>query len=388
MKNNQKLATNTMTNQPPQLTRRSLLAGAAAISAHALAAAVAPIIPPQPVPDTTALRQAARKCGILLGTYTVSHELVYDPTAAAIIDNTFGMIADGNDLKFSNRLRPTPDTFDFATGDIAVNWAEAHHKLVRGHCLVWWNALPHWFSSYVTAANAQQVMTNHITTVVKHYAGRIYSWDVVNEMIHNDGRPDQLRRKPWLDFLGPQYIDIAFHTAAAADPHARLILNECYVEHATPAEKLRRDAYLQLATRLKQANVPITGVGVQGHLRNNVPIDADGMTTFCKQLQDLGLDLLITELDVDDSGLSPDTADQIVAAKYREFLDIVGPYAASITLESVRDQPEFKRPDGLMHRMYLWDDQDKPTPAYTAVTEALAALPPKSNSPRRATEQR
>ncbi len=168
------------------------------------------------------------------------------------------MIADGNDLKFANRLRPTPDTYNFGPGDYVVNWAASHGLLFRGHCLVWWNALPNWFQSYVTPANAKQVMTDHITTVVKHYAGKIYSWDVVNEAIYHDNRPDGLRRKPWLDFMGPEYIDIAFQTAHAADPKARLVLNECYIEHDTPGEIGRRAALLALATRLKKAGVPIT----------------------------------------------------------------------------------------------------------------------------------
>ena len=104
------------------------------------------------------------------------------------------MIADGNDLKFAKYLRPAPDTYDFSYGDKAVSWAEQHGLLFRGHCLVWWNALPDWFHSYVTPANAKQVMTGHISTVVRHYAGRVYSWDVVNEAIMPDNRPDGLGR--------------------------------------------------------------------------------------------------------------------------------------------------------------------------------------------------
>jgi endo-1,4-beta-xylanase len=154
--------------------------------------------------------------------------------------DTFSMIADGNDLKFSNRLRPAPDQFDFSCGDAVVAWAEQHKLLFRGHCLVWWNALPKWFASYLTPENAREVMTSHISKVVGHYAGRVYSWDVVNEAIYHDNRPDGLRRKPWLDPIGPEYIDLAFHTAHAADPKARLVLNECYIEHDTPAESAFR----------------------------------------------------------------------------------------------------------------------------------------------------
>jgi endo-1,4-beta-xylanase len=352
------------------MNRRSLLCGTAALLAVGASQATV-----TSVPDTLALKRAARQSGKILGMYVVGHDLQFDPTATAIIANTFSMIADGNDLKFSNRLRPTPDTFNFGPGDYVVAWAASHGLLFRGHCLVWWNALPDWFQSYVTPANAKRVMTDHITNTMRHYAGRVYSWDVVNEPIHNDGRPDQLRRKPWLDLIGPDYIDIAFRTAAEADPKAKLIVNECYIEHATPAEASRRDALLALATRLKGANVPITGIGVQAHLRGATPLDKPGMTTFFKRVQDLGLEIMITELDVDDVDVPAAAIDQTTAGKYAEFIDLVGPFTKVITFEGLRDDPSLpKRSDGLPHRPNLLDAQYEPTAAYRATVKALLTL--------------
>jgi endo-1,4-beta-xylanase len=356
------------------MNRRSFLWAAAALLGGTARLGALPATPP-PVPDTSALKRAAQHSGKTLGMFLVGHDLQFDPTASAIIAETFSLIADGNDLKFSNRLRPTPDSFNFGPGDYVVNWAASHGLLFRGHCLLWWNALPNWFQSYVTAANAQQVMTDHISSVVKHYAGKIYSWDVVNEAIHND-RPDGLRRKPWLDFIGPEYIDIAFQTAHAADPKARLVLNECFIEHDTPAEIGRRGALLALATRLKKAEVPITTIGIQGHLRGNTPLDKVGMNRFLKQIQDLGLEIMITELDVDDVDLPGSIIDQTVADKYGQFIDIVGPFVKVITFEGLRDDPSLpKRSDGLPHRPNLLDAQYEPTPAYSATVKALNALP-------------
>ena len=304
--------------------------------------------------------------------FTVQYELLFEPVAAAIMANTFSMIADGNDLKFAKYLRPAPDTFDFSYGDRAVSWAEQHGMLFRGHCLVWWNALPDWFESYVTPANAKQVMTDHISRVVKHYAGRVYSWDVVNEPIY----PLGLRRKPWIDLVGPEYIDLAFHTAHAADPKARLLLNECYIEHDTPGEIARRAALLALATRLKKSGVPITGIGVQGHLRGNTPLDHAGMTAFMEQVRDLGLEIMITELDVDDVDVPGPLIDETVARKYAEFIDLVGPFVKVITFEELRDEPDLaKRSDGFSHRPDLLDVAYQPSPAYAAVVKALMTLP-------------
>jgi endo-1,4-beta-xylanase len=356
------------------MNRRSFLCAAAAWSAANVLSGAETL--PAHLPDTSALKRAAQHSGKTVGMFTVQYELLFEPETAAMIADTFSMIADGNDLKFAKYLRPAPDVYDFSYGDKAVSWAERHGMLFRGHCLVWWNALPAWFQSYVTPANATRVMTDHITTVVKHYAGRVYSWDVVNEAIYHDNRPDGLRRKPWLDFIGPEYIDIAFQAAHAADPKARLVLNECYIEHDTPGEIARRNALLALATRLKKAGVPISAIGIQGHLRGNTALDKAGMTGFLKQVQDLGLEIMITEFDVDDVDVPGPLIDQTVARKYAEFIDLMGPFVKVITFEEIRANSNApKRPDGLLHRPDLFDADYQPTQAYTAAVKALMALP-------------
>jgi endo-1,4-beta-xylanase len=353
------------------MNRRYFLRGATALLAGARGFASAQGGPSK-TPNTTALKQAARHSGKTLGMFTGQHELLFEPAASAIIADDFSMIAVGNDLKFTDRLRPTPETYDFSFGDTDVSWAEQHGLLFRGHCLVWWNALPKWFHPYVTSANAKQVMTDHITTVVKHYAGRMYSWDVVNECIYHDNRPDGLRRKPWLDFMGPEYINIAFETAHTADPKTRLILNECFIEHDTPAEIGRRASFLALVTRLKASRVPITGVGVQGHLRGNTPLDHAGMTTFMKQVRDLGLEIMITELDVDDVDVPGPLIEQTVASKYREFLDLVSPYVKVITFEGLRNDPAMpRRADGFAHQANIFDQNYQGNLAFDAVVASL-----------------
>lgn len=357
------------------MSRRHFLRGAAGLYAGSQGLAWGQLAQPPPA-DTSALKKAAQRNGNILATYTGMHQLLYEPEASAMIAATFSMIAVGNDLKFSDRLRPTPDAFDFIFGDTDLSWAESHKMLFRAHCLVWWNALPFWFKSYVTPANARQVLTHHISTVVKHYAGRVYSWDVVNEAIYHDNRPDGLRVKPWLSLVGADYIDLAFHTAAAADPKARLILNECYIEHDTPAEIGRRCALLNLATRLRKSGVPIHGIGVQGHLRGATPLDKAGMTTFCKQIKDLGLEIMITELDVDSIGVPAQLLDQTAASQCGAFLEITAPYVSVITLEALRQEPAIpKQPDGLRPYSNLFDGDYRPTLSYDATVHALERAP-------------
>ena len=317
------------------------------------------------------LKDLAQRTGKLVAVFTGYHELTTSQEATRIIAAEFDMIANGNDLKM-NRVHPEPDRYDFHGSDGDVAWSEKNGLKFRGHTLIWHNALPGWFGSYVTKENARQVMTEHITTVMKRYAGKFYSWDVVNEPIHNDGRPDQLRIKPWLDLVGPDYIELAFHTAAATDGRTRLILNECYIEADLPAHAQRRDALLQLATRLKKKGVPISGVGVQGHLQANEPLAIDGMKRFMSALQDAGLEVHVTELDVDDSSVPGPQVDDAVARKYGEFLDLVGPYVKSITFEQLIDDPGLpKRADGVPHRPNMFDAHYQKMPAYFAAAKAL-----------------
>ena len=361
-----------------RLTRRQLLRslGGACLSNAALAQKVQPLL--STLPETSALKLAAQHAGKTLGTFVVGYQLKYQPTDAAIIAKTFSLIATGNDLKFSKHLRPAPDVFDFGYSDLVVSWAEAHQMLFRGHCLVWWNALPDWFQSYVTPANAAKVMTDHIQKVVGHYARRVYSWDVVNEAIYHDS-PDGIRRKPWRNLVGDDYIELAFHTAAAADPKAKLLINECYIEHATPDEKFRRDQYLRLITRLKQSRVPIHGVGVQGHLRGVASLDRPGLTSFAQQVRDMGLELLITELDVDNVGVPPADVDKVTASKYSEFIDILGPYVKVITLEALEDYPAGSGAPDAIARANIFDVDYQPKQAFASLTDALNRLPSRSH---------
>jgi endo-1,4-beta-xylanase len=321
--------------------------------------------------SSRSLKAMGKEKGKILAVFSGAYQLTHDAKAAQLISSEFEMLANGNDLKM-NRVHPEPDRYEFAPGDYDFAWAQKNGMLFRGHTLVWHNALPKWFDSYVNKSNAERVMTDHITTVVKHYAGKFYSWDVVNEPIHND-RPDQLRRKPWLDLIGPEYIDIAFRTAAAADPKAKLLINECYIEAEAYGPRL--DAYLQLITRLKKSGVPIHGVGIQGHLKAGVPLSKTGMKNFLTALKDMNLEVLITELDVDDSAVAEPQVDEAVARTYQEFLEIVLPFAKVITLEALADIRELpKRSDGFLPRPNLWDTDYRRKPAYDAVLKALGEL--------------
>jgi endo-1,4-beta-xylanase len=229
-----------------------------------------------------------------------------------------------NELKWGT-LRPNPDTFDFTRGDWLAEFARTHGMLFRGHALVWGQFLPKWFKDTVNSKNAEQVLTNHIKKVAGHYVGKIHSWDVVNESVSpEDGRPDGLTVSPWLNFLGIDYIDIAFRTAHQADPQALLCLNEAV--GGGEGDNFRREAILTLLQRLLSKGIPIHALGIESHLGGVLPsADLTRFQVFLRDVASLGLKILITELDVIDRKLplNVNVRDRLVAGVYEDYLSVV-----------------------------------------------------------------
>ncbi len=231
-----------------------------------------------------------------------------------------------NDFKWE-KLRPAPQSFDFTKTDWLSSFAQAHNLKLRGHTLVWYKALPEWFTTEVNQTNAAKHLVNHITTIVERYAGKIHSWDVVNEAVEpKDGRNDGLRTSPWLEYLGEEYIELAFKTAAAADPQALLTYNDFDLAYDTPEQEARRTATLKLLERLKAKDIPVQALGMQGHLyAGSDRFNAVKLQRFMQNVADLGLKIIVSELDVVDRTLEAASIfrDRAVANIYREYLEIV-----------------------------------------------------------------
>lgn len=213
-----------------------------------------------------------------------------------------------NDLKW-DALRHERARFDFAGADEIVAFAEANRKALRGHTLLWGEALPPWVKEMTTRAEAERELVNHIEVVVDRYKGRIATWDVVNEVIKYDptsGGP--WRDTIWQRLLGPEHVEIAFRTAARTDPKARLVLNDFHFEEAEPGAVARRKVALDICRRLKDKGIPIHGIGMQAHLYAEKSLDTEGLQRFMQDLDGLGLDVEITELDVIDWKMPADAA--------------------------------------------------------------------------------
>jgi endo-1,4-beta-xylanase len=211
----------------------------------------------------------------------------------------------------------------------------------------------------------------------------MHSWDVVNEVIQlSDGRPDGLRNSIWLDKIGPDYIELAFHVAANADPKALLIYNENHLEYDSNAAK--RTAVLKLLERLKSRDVPVQALGIQAHLNGNSPFNPKSMRSFLSNVADMDLKIMITELDVADDELPADSArrDDIVASAYEDFLNAVLAEKSVIAVVTwgLADRYtwlEKSRPrkDGSEVRPLLLDKNLQPKAAWNAIARAFDAAP-------------
>ena len=229
--------------------------------------------------------------------------------------------------------------------------------------------------------------------MAEHFAGQIHSWDVVNEAVQvTDGRPDSLRNSPWLRLIGPQYIEIAFRTASKADGHALLTYNDYDLEQAGPQYEAKRKAVLQLLTNLRNRGTPIDALGLQSHLRATGKADDwTELHRFLEQIERLGLQVFVTELDVNDSDLPGGIAerDRMVGELYRDYLQNVLQHSSvrAVLTWGLTDKDTWlnsftPRKDKLPQRPLPFDEELKPTPAFYAMRDAISATAARPNSKR------
>jgi endo-1,4-beta-xylanase len=244
------------------------------------------VVAATPASAATTLRSLAEAKNIYFGTALTQGNLS-NSTLTNVAGTQFDMVTPGNEMKWDT-TEPSNGTFNFGPGDQIVSFAQSHNQRVRGHNLVWHSQLPSWVSS-LPSNQVQSAMETHITTEVNHYKGKVYSWDVVNEPFNEDG---SLRQDVFYNaFGGSGYIADALRTAHAADPNAKLYLNDYNIE-GTGAKS---NAMYSLVQSLKSQGVPIDGVGFESHfILGQVP---SSMQSNMARFAALGVDVAVTELD-------------------------------------------------------------------------------------------
>jgi endo-1,4-beta-xylanase len=268
---------------------------------------------------------------------------------ADLIIREFSSITPENDMKMG-LIHPQENTYNWRNADSIVNFALKHHIKIRGHNLLWHAQAPAWMfkdsaGNQVSKKVLLARLKTHITTVVNHFKGKIYAWDVVNEAI-DDNPANYLRNSQWYKICGEDFIPKAFEYAHEADPSVALYYNDYNSEDESKREKIYK-----LLKSLTDAKIPITGVGLQGHWKLDNP-SADLIRKAIDRYASLGLKIQITELDITirkprkaapagnsttpmlpmpvDSGLTPVLVQQ-QAERYGQIFEIFRSYKKVIT---------------------------------------------------------
>ena len=267
-------------------------------------------------PDS--LREAADRSHMLIGA-AVRPAQLSEAAYAATLAREFNMLEPEDALKWEV-LRPDPQSFDFSQADQVVDFAARHNMKVRGHTLVWHRQNPAWLmAGHYTPAQLSNLLETHIRTVVGHYRGKIFAWDVANEAFDEGKNAGKLRSTLWYDQPGigrassyeprasgnptrsqprsPEedyaYLAQCFRWAHEADPHALLFYNEAEAEEINP----KSNAIYAMARAFKRDGVPIDGIGFQMHIAN-LRADIASISANIARFTALGLQVHITEMDV------------------------------------------------------------------------------------------
>lgn len=305
---------------------------------------------------------------------------------AELIKTHFVSMTPENVMKMGP-IQPDQGQYNWEPADTIVAFARANEMKLRGHALCWHNQAPNWlFVDSDGEEVSKEVLLNrleeHITNVVTRYKDDIYAWDVVNEAI-SDKKDEFYRDSRWFRICGEEFIARAFEYARAADPDLELFYNDYEV-----INPIKRQKIFQMVKNLKDAGVPIDGVGIQGHWSIYEPDEATLRETI-EQFTSLGLKVQITELDISvypkehsrrekrDTDVDTFTEEQRLKqiAQYEMIFRVFREYGADInavTFWNISDQyswldhfPVAGRKDYPL----LFDQQHQPKEAYFKVID-------------------
>uniref|UniRef100_A0A0B7JME7 Beta-xylanase n=1 Tax=Bionectria ochroleuca TaxID=29856 RepID=A0A0B7JME7_BIOOC len=257
--------------------------------------------------------------------------------------NEFGQLTPENGQKWDS-TEPSRGQFSYTSGDIVPGIAAANGQILRCHTLTWHSQLPSWVSSGgFSYSDLQSIIETHIANVVGHYAGACHHWDVVNEAADDSGN---WRSSVFYDTMGTDFLAISFNAAKAADPSAKLYLNDYNLEY----NGAKTD---------------------RGHLIVGSTPSRSSLATALRRFTALGLEVAYTELDIRHSSLPP--SDSALVTQGNDFANVVGSCldvdgCVGVTVWGVTDKYSWI-PDTFPGQgaALLYDDNLAKKPAWTSV---------------------
>lgn len=312
-----------------------------------------------------------------------------DPKAAVLVPQQFNMATPENIMK-AEVIHPQWGTYNFDLADKMIEYGKKHNIKINGHTLIWHSQLPAFARQIQSVDSFKTFFTDHINTVAGRYSGKIFSWDVVNEALNEDGT---MRKSVFLNKMGDGFVTEAFRLAAAASPNTELYYNDYNNEQ--PA---KRAGCIALIKKVQAAGVRIDGVGIQGHWHvGKVPLK--DIEESIIQYAALGMKVMFTELDIEvlprnfqgadvnqrmksDPSLNPyvnglpDSVQQQLAKDYQALFNLFLKHKDKITRVTfwgVNDGQSWLNGwpvRGRTNHPLLFDRQSMPKPAFYKVIEA------------------
>lgn len=312
-----------------------------------------------------------------------------DARVAAFIPQQFNAVTPENIMK-AEIIHPEWNRYDFDLADKLVAYAQKYHMKLNAHTLIWHSQLPPFVRQIKSADSVRLFLNNHISTVAARYDGKVYSWDVVNEALNEDGT---MRKSIFLNMLGDDFVTEAFRAAQKAAPNTKLFYNDYNNEQ--PA---KRAGCIALIKKIQAAGVRIDGVGIQGHWHlGKVPLK--DIEESIIQYAALGIKVDITELDIevlqrnfqgaevsqrmkDDPSLNPykdglpEAVQQQLASDYEALFKLLLKHRdkiSRVTFWGVHDGQSWLNGwpvRGRTNHPLLFDRNLKPKPAFYKVIEA------------------
>jgi len=372
-----------------RLTRRETLGGAAALAA----AAASPTFAAGAAPS---LNQLAARSGRRFGSAVAWNPpgtdagSITNPSYTRLLERECSLLVPENQLKWQ-WVRRTPGKFDFRAFDAIADYAARHTFKLRGHTLFWtptkW--YPKWLAEtkFGSAAEAEKLLTEHVRTVCGRYGTRIHSYDVVNEAVQPE--TGQIRDTNVTRALGGEnFLDLMFHTAREAAPHAQLVYNDYMSWERNPIDEVHMTGVLKLLEGFRKRGTPVDALGVQSHIRllKHLPVaeivreSERPWRRFIDEVVGMGYKLLITEFDVNDHAAPTDRRirDRMVADYARAYLDLMlsYPQLGDVLAWGMTDRYSWLtgfdlRSDKTPVRGTPYDSSFRPKPLRAAMAEAF-----------------
>jgi endo-1,4-beta-xylanase len=340
----------------------------------------------------------AFKMGVSVNDAVVSGR---DKASQEIVVKQFNTITLENSMK-AGLINPQPGVFKFEPADAYIEFGKKNNMFIIGHTLVWHNQTPSWFfqdekGNPKSKEAVAERLHEHIKTVAGRYAGNVDAWDVVNEVIDDDG---SYRPTTWVKGIGDgdELVKLSFKYAAQYAPNTELYYNDFNAWRPT-----KRDGIVKMVKMLQKEGIRIDGIGIQGHWGLNYP-KTEYIEAAIDAYAALGLKVMITELDVDVLPLTkegqiigqgmgekqfqneefktfldpypnglPDSIQKALADRYAQLFEIFYRKRDKIdrvTMWGIHDGMSWKNGYPIQNRTnypLLWDRNKQPKPAFDAV---------------------